>query len=44
MTPLYLITIGGLSVSGKELAVVAVVVVVLVVIVGYLAMRARRPS
>lgn len=42
MTPLYLITLGGITVSGKELAVVAVVIVALVAIVWFLWYRARR--
>lgn len=42
MTSLFLITLGGITVSGRELAVVAVVIVVLIAIVAYLWYRSRR--
>jgi hypothetical protein len=42
MTPLYLITIGGLTVSGRELAVAAVVVLVVLGALWFLLSRGRR--
>ncbi len=42
MTPLYLVTLGGISFSGKEAAIAAAVVVVLVVIGAFLVRRSRR--
>lgn len=42
MTPLFLITLGGITVSGRLLAVVAVVVIVVIGVVWFLATRAKR--
>ncbi len=42
MTPLYLVTLGGITFSGKEAALIAIVVVVLAVAAWLVASRVRR--
>lgn len=42
MIPLYLVTIGGFTFSGRELAIVAVVVIVVAALAWFLLSRSRR--
>ncbi len=44
MTPLFLITLLGITVSGKELAIAAVIIVVAIVAIGFLAMQRRQKA
>ncbi len=44
MTSLFLITLLGITVSGKELAIAVVVILIVVGVIGYLVMQGRQKS